>query len=278
MSLDSNAKPRTLVFSDLDGTLLDHYTYSFEAATACMEKLKSKNIPVIINTSKTKQEVISLRRLMGNTDPFVVENGAAIFMPKHTFPNQVEGSVEDGEYWVIALAKPRGYWIDLLEKLKPEFGDDFIGFNDMSIDMICECTGLNKNAAAEASKRLYGEPILWKGSSAKKAQFIAKASKLGAYPLLGGRFLHMCGNTNKGKALTRLTREYQQQFALSSIRTIALGDGNNDVHMLDQADIAIRILSPVNQAPKLSKKDNVYTSTKYGPEGWTEMLSTILHQ
>ena len=41
-----------LIFSDLDGTLLDHFTYQSTAARQTLAQLKSANIPVILNRKK----------------------------------------------------------------------------------------------------------------------------------------------------------------------------------------------------------------------------------
>ena len=45
------APDRTLVFTDLDGTLLDHETYSFEAARTTLERLEELSVPVVFNTA-----------------------------------------------------------------------------------------------------------------------------------------------------------------------------------------------------------------------------------
>jgi len=76
---------RTLVFTDLDGTLLDHDTYSWAAAAPALEELQRREIPLIFCTSKTDAEVQALRRAMGNSHPFIVENGGAIVIPPGFF-------------------------------------------------------------------------------------------------------------------------------------------------------------------------------------------------
>ena len=72
---------RVVVITDLDGTLLDHDTYSFEPARPALARLKRDNIPLVLNSSKTAAEIIELRKMLGNHDPFVVENGTGIFVP-----------------------------------------------------------------------------------------------------------------------------------------------------------------------------------------------------
>jgi predicted mannosyl-3-phosphoglycerate phosphatase (HAD superfamily) len=51
-----------LIFTDLDGSLLDHHTYSFAPAANYLDRLETQGIPVIPITSKTRAEVLVLRR------------------------------------------------------------------------------------------------------------------------------------------------------------------------------------------------------------------------
>ena len=74
----------TVIFTDLDGTLLDE-NYSYEKAVPALKLVKKKNIPVIICTSKTGKETEEYRKKIGNEDPFIVEGGAAIVIPKEYF-------------------------------------------------------------------------------------------------------------------------------------------------------------------------------------------------
>ncbi|MFQ3339214.1 MAG: mannosyl-3-phosphoglycerate phosphatase, partial [Colwellia sp.] len=41
-------KLQTLIFSDLDGTLLDHFTYQSTAAEKTLLQLESAGVPVIL--------------------------------------------------------------------------------------------------------------------------------------------------------------------------------------------------------------------------------------
>ena len=65
---------KLLVSTDFDGTLLDHYTYSWDAAKPALERLKALNVPVVINTSKTFSEVVQLQESLELAAPFIVEN------------------------------------------------------------------------------------------------------------------------------------------------------------------------------------------------------------
>jgi mannosyl-3-phosphoglycerate phosphatase len=197
-----------LVFSDLDGTLLDHHTYSFAPALPMLQKLHSANIPVIPNTSKTFAELAELRQQIGLDGPFIVENGSAIYIPMLYFKVQPEDTKSRNGYWVKEFTKPRKHWLTLIEKLKGRFIGEFNHFFNMSNQEIIAATGLSEKEARLAATREYGEPILWLGSDKTKTEFVQAVEILGASTLQGGRFLHLSGECDKGKALVWLTQQF----------------------------------------------------------------------
>ena len=78
--MNMNKINNILVLTDLDGTLLDHYTYPSDAAFAATEQLKSRNIPIIPNTSKTLEEVQLISEELQLDGPFIIENVAAVWI------------------------------------------------------------------------------------------------------------------------------------------------------------------------------------------------------
>lgn len=77
-----NLPAHYVIYTDLDGTLLDHHSYSHNPALPALKQAKSVDAPVIPVTSKTRAELTKLREAIGLDGPFIVENGAAIYIPK----------------------------------------------------------------------------------------------------------------------------------------------------------------------------------------------------
>jgi mannosyl-3-phosphoglycerate phosphatase family protein len=56
--------------------------------------MKEKNIPLILTSAKTRLEQNKIREDLGLSDPFIVENGGAIVIPKGYFPDTALKNIE----------------------------------------------------------------------------------------------------------------------------------------------------------------------------------------
>lgn len=268
-----------IIFTDMDGSLLDHDTYSHAEADELLEWLSDKQIPVVPATSKTRAEVVKLRAQLNNTHPFIVENGAAIFTPLSYFsPDCMNDNVHD-EYHVKAFVKPRAHWQSLLKQSEVHLNEAFLSFADAGVAGVKEMTGLSLEEARLASQREYGEPLKWLGSDELFNELDRYINVHGGQLLRGGRFVHVSGPCDKGLALKWLYAKFQQYYVDKKTVSIAIGDSHNDVAMLEAADYAIIIRSPVQDFPTL--KDNVnqhvVMTEQEGPRGWVEGVSSVLN-
>ena len=267
-----------IVFTDLDGTLLDHHTYSADPAIPLLKLLDAQQVPVIFTSSKTAAEIEQLRDQLGNRHPFICENGAGAYIPMDYFKTTPTEAQRSGSYLRVPFVEERGYWLDLLSRAPNAFSGKFRGFSEMGEAGICNASGLDAEQAALANQRDFGEPVQWLGSESEKSEFIIWLRSIGATVLEGGRFIHVSGGANKGKALGWLQHLYQENRPETHFRSLALGDGENDVAMLEAADFAGVVRSPVNPFPKLTRPTGVLYSEAFGPEGWCQALETIFQQ
>src|ERR687890_869303 len=84
-----------VVFTDIDGTLVDINTAEYGKKTnELIRIMKEKNIPLILTSAKTRLEQNKIREDLGLSDPFIVENGGAIVIPKGYFPDYALKDIE----------------------------------------------------------------------------------------------------------------------------------------------------------------------------------------
>jgi mannosyl-3-phosphoglycerate phosphatase len=269
------ALEKILIFTDMDGTLLDHHNYSFKAALDTLESLKTRNALVIPNTSKTYSELIELRAEIGLDGPFIVENGAALYIPDDYALCNKQGFDHIDGFYVKSFARPRQHFIDLLNHLPQTFMGKFKAFHQMSLEEVAEYTDLPLYAAKQAQARQFGEPIKWLGNEADKQNFIEALKQLGGHVVEGGRFIHFADKTDKAFAM-QFFKDLIQNQTTKNVVSVALGDGNNDISMLEQADISICIKSPVNPRLTIDKHDNVFYTDLEGPKGWAHSIQALI--
>lgn len=270
------ATPLFLVFTDLDGSLLDHNTYSYQDARSQLYALERFGIPLIPATSKTRVEIEALRAELGHAGPFIVENGAAVFIPTGYFARQPAGTVERDGYWVRELSAARAHWLQLLAELSGEFSQDFDTFFQAGTAGIVRMTSLSPAQAELANQREYSEPVQWQGSPQRREAFVAALQARGASVLQGGRFLAVSGDCDKGRALAWLRGIYSRENPEAACHDLAIGDSLNDCAMLEAAETALLVRSPAHEFPPLARTDGLIYSAAYGPAGWAEGVAQWL--
>jgi len=134
-------------------TLLDPRTYSFDPARPALRKLRESGVSLIICTSKTRAEVQEIRAALGNSDPFIVENGGAIFVPEGYFPIELPESRRDSGFLVIEMGTSYSRILSVFSRMKVPLAGRLRGFSDLSVEEVARLTGLSDEEAARAKKR-----------------------------------------------------------------------------------------------------------------------------
>lgn len=258
--------PALLVITDLDGTLLDHHSYSHAAAEPALARLQALQVPVVFNSSKTLPEMQQIRKAMHNEWPFVVENGAALYL--------ADGPDAPGA--ALAYGRPRAEIQQRLQEICQYHDFRFVPFSAMTQAQLVELTGLSAERAALAMQREWSEPLYWQDSDEALAAFEKQARGRGLHVVKGGRFVHVSGPTNKATCLPDLRKWFAGTHEAPPL-VVALGDGSNDLPLLREADIAVQVRSPAFDFPAFEHPELVRT-TQAGPAGWNEAMLALLER
>jgi mannosyl-3-phosphoglycerate phosphatase len=253
-----NTAPALVVFSDLDGTLLDHDSYAWAAAKPALDRLAALNCPVILTSSKTATEITELQLEMGlDGVPAIVENGAGVI-------------------GLGAEAQDSAPYIEVrkcLDDLPAQLRSKFHGFGDMSLSELAKRTGLSEAAACRAQRRDFSEPGVWSGTDAESQAFSDALRALGLSAQQGGRFLTISSGRTKADGMAQVLNHYQTEASL------ALGDAPNDIAMLEAANFGVIITNPHRPSLPTLKGEatgRITRTTEAGPVGWNTAVCAFL--
>ena len=268
---------KLVIFTDLDGTLLDRDTYSFKSAQFALHLIRQRGIPLVLSSSKTRAEIEFYRRTLENNHPFISENGGAIFIPEDYFSFQFPYDRETDWFFVLELGTFYLRIIEVLESITRETGIPIKGFSDLTEKEISSLCGLNLDEAILAKRREYDEPFLIEGGEKEVDIIKRKIEEKGMSYIWGGKFHHILGKNDKGKAVAILKEFYENQFF--SIYTIGIGDSLNDLPMLLKMDHPILLDGGQGVLfESLSSIQNLTVMDGSGPESWSTAILNIMNE
>ncbi|MBN2125715.1 MAG: HAD-IIB family hydrolase [Deltaproteobacteria bacterium] len=265
-----------VVFTDLDGTLLDHNTYEWRDAGPALNLCRRLGAPVVLVSSKTRAEMDRLRIRMGLHSPFVSENGGGIFFPVSGCAWPPGDAMREGDLWKWSLGIPYEGLLGVLRDLRKETGLPIRGFSDMGIEEISRLTGLDPDTARLAAQREFDEPLILEDPRGAGLDLLRNAAAARGLTLSeGGRFHHLHGGGDKGEAVDRLIAWYREEYP--HLLSVAMGDSPNDFPMLERADIPVLVRSDRDPKGLEQRIPGLRITREKGPRGWNRAVLDILH-
>jgi len=252
-----------VIFTDLDGTLLDE-NYSFDEARVVIEEIKRRGIPLIFCSAKTRAEQEYFQKMMGISDPFIVEDGSAIFFQRGYFKRSFEEF--RGNYQRVILGVKREEILKEIESIQRR-GMKVRGFFNMSMEEVSKITGLSYEMSIMAMNREFSEIIVEADEGA------LRELKRKFNVVLGGRFLHVYGKSaDKGKAVRILTEFFREERG--DVLTVGIGNSYTDEPLLRNVDIPILVRNRDGFAE--IDIENLIFADEIGPRGFSRAIREIL--
>ena len=270
-------RPFDILFTDLDGTLLEERTYSYEAAMPALRRLQSTQIPIVFCTSKTISETVAIQERLGLDDPFIVENGGAVYFRPGQLTDATLPIQRTGTWHRLSLGFSYSRLVSNLLKIRDQVGCHLLGFSDMNAGEIAEACGLSMEEALRAKDRQYDEPFSVEEETPELLEKLERAAAdRGLRITRGGRFHHLTGPNDKGQAVGMVLGAYSR--AQRGTRCVAIGDSPNDLPMLLAADQAVVVQRPDGSwDPRLlDRLPNAIKAKGVGPVGWNQAVLALL--
>ena len=264
MNGDKRAGParagRLVIFTDLDGTLLDYDGYSWAAAAEALAALRAEAIPLVFCSSKTRAEQELHQEILGVRDPMIVENGSAVM-------------TSDDEPVVLGVRRERV--LEALAEIRREAEVVVRGYAAMTTAEVAALTGLSAEAAARARMREYSETVHVDGGGEPWRRFRAAVDARGLRTWGSGPSGTVVGaGADKGRAVTLVTERYRRA---GPVTTVGLGDGANDEPMLAAVDRPFLVERRGGGWTGMSV-EGLERVEGVGPVGWARAIQRVLRE
>jgi len=262
-----------ILFTDLDGSLLDESAYSADPAREALRCIRELGLPLVFCTSKTRAEIEYWRATLGNRHPFISENGGALYVPHGYFPTDFRAPASRDAYGVFEFGVSYDELVETLWQASQETGCRVRGFHDMSAKEISWKYGLPLEQSRLAKIREYDEPF--EILDPPGDGLLAAIKRRGKRWTRGGRLHHITGHGNKAHGVCLLTDYYRRTF--DNIIIVGLGDGMNDLDFLRLVDIPVIIRSKAAWKLKAAIP-RAWVTDLAGPAGWNQAVMGVLDE
>ena len=271
----NNTLKKRIIFSDLDGSFLNEDNFAYGNNVELVRKLLKENNFIVFNSSKT---YIEIKEFLDNINidlPFICENGGGIYATKDILPKNHQ--YRDRFCIVSESERIKNNTKFNLEEIKKIFSSKIMFLKDLSIEEQIKLSGLDKKSLLSAMNREFTEIVVMNSCENVQKDFVTYLNLRNLNISRGGRFHHISSKFNKGQAMLRLVNEFKKYYSNVEFITIAIGDSNNDLEMLNAADFSCLIKNRSNN--ELVKKincSNLYISKNSAPYAWEEYIENYL--
>tara|TARA_E500000178_G_scaffold173040_1_gene172286 strand:+ start:948 stop:1799 length:852 start_codon:yes stop_codon:yes gene_type:complete len=258
-SIMKHYSAKWLIFTDLDGTLLDR-RYDLKAAAAAMDALHQNECLCVPASSKTHIEMAELNNFRKFPSPFIFENGGGLSWPSATAPELIGRSAEE--------------ITDLLDHIRDEHLFTFRLFRDISVVEIAGRTGLTEQGARKAKARQASMPLIWTDTQDALERFREILGFIGLQVVSGGLFQTVLDKRcSKAAAMLSIAEQFNRGEYRPAL--VACGDAENDLDMMTLADTAVLFPNKNGQYIPFDHP-RLHFAAKAGHETWLQTLQQML--
>ena len=261
-------KKKILIFTDLDGSLLDKETFKFDVIKDYFKELVRKGIIIIPNSSKTEAELLDFNEQNNLDLSFITENGSSI----HGL-NKIHHNLPDKIIISRTINEIRNVYE---ENISLDFKNKTTHILELEIEVQQKILGLPLDKIKLAIKRAHSLPIKFNGNEIEKKEFTKILKNSGLTIQTGGRIMNVCDNVNKSIAMSKALQLIRKQLD-DEIITIGVGDNENDIEMIKQTDYPCLVKND-NFDSSLINIDNLIKSSEPSPLGWADVIKTAIQK
>ena len=215
-----------VIFANADRLLQNPPAAAMRRAADTLRRLPP-SAALVLCSSQTRAEIALVQQWLDVRAPFIVEDGAAAFVPAHYFGRRVPEARDVAGYEVVEVSRGYRHVLAAIERVRRELGIELTGFSDMSIEEVARECGVTLLRARLAKLREYVEPCLVRYERVPRPVFVRALHGAGLKTVQRGAHEYIGGIPESPDALHRMSNLYRRTFGPSVRVETFIDDGQN---------------------------------------------------
>lgn len=242
-----------------------------------LDGLEDARIPCVWVTSRSRNQLDSSLRRLGQAAPFIAEGGSGVYLPEDYFHLKPEKTVRLGRFTCIPVATGQPAAKQALETLAEETRVEVVALTSLSPRELTQNTGLSREAAEEMRQRDFDELFFFAGASEadiQKFQEEAAHRKFVVRPQ--GMIWSLAVGASLSGCVKHLRKLYDRALHAHAF-SVALAPAREGKELLAACDRGI-VLTSRNAKPEISKAPGASIPKMlplFAPNTWELALESI---
>jgi len=265
-----------LVFTELDGAAINSSQDGLQEILPALELLRSRNIPLIATSMQSAEEVIPLIQALDLADPFIVENGGAIYVPDGSLKIEFKHNKRIQDYRVIELATSRQEIRHKLAAVRRQGEFKIEEFSKLRPDQTSDWSDLSPEQIRAAQSREYSEMVTFRGENGDLQRFQAEIELQQMRLMRYGDYFLVSGDHDEGSAVRLLLQLYREAHPDRPVISVGLSDSYLGSAMLHAVDIPILVRKEDGRFDEQVGRYGLKFTRNPGPVGWNQAVIAII--
>lgn len=245
-----------------------------------LDELQQAKIPCVWITSRTRLQLDSAIRRVGQSSPFIAEGGCGVYMPEDYFHLKPSKSTRFARFTVIPVASPQPAAANALDLLAEESGIEVVPLHTLSPRELSQNAGVPQREAELLRQRDFDEFFFFAGASDEEiTKFQAAAAKKNIQVRARGTFWSLAVAANLSTCIRELSGLYERTFRTRPFNIgIASSEEAPQLFANCNRTIFLRGRSSEGAISTANNGPAPLTLSLFAPETWETALDAILEK
>jgi mannosyl-3-phosphoglycerate phosphatase len=263
-----------IILTDIDQFIRDN---AWDALRPGIAAARDAGAPLILSSWMTRAELEPARAELGHVDPFIVENGGALYIPDGTFAFEFDADRTLDGLQCMIFGTAREQIDGVVDQIAQSSYNGLTGFHALSLEEIQEHAGLSAEQAAVAREREFTEAVVILRDDRRTRVTLKNLVQDAGLLWEEKRDLILVQGATEPASAARLV--IQLYHNVDPLRTTAsVGSGTADLRLMQITDQPVLFGDDTEiDAGLAGQFQNLSVVNEGGPTGWCSAVESLLN-